>query len=629
MSMQCSLDNAVLNFKFIRDSIAEELLRLIDEVEISEKNKILVLDPALSGLLNLVVDFPALTKKGIEKIYFLNPGVLPTEAKHIIYLIRPRIKFMKYIAQQIRGHSPTDEKTYNIFFVPVKRTMCEVVLEEEGVKGKAIRISEYGLCLVPFDTDILSMELPTSFRECAVDGDKTSLYYIAKALMNLQNSFGVIPTILGKGANAQFITEMLFRMRHEANDEEKSGNFPEITHLIIIDREVDFITPMCTQLTYEGLIDEVFGINNGSVELPAEMVLDPKTENKEPPGKKLKTPLNSNDRLFSDIRDLNFASVGPHLHAKAKLIDEHYKERYAAKTITEIKDFMKKLTVYQKEHQYLRIQSNITESVLAVTRDLPFRDKLAAEQNLLALADPDVSMAHIEKMINKQEPINAVLRLLCLYSLTNNGIKDKFYNVLKRDILQTYGYKYLYTLENLTKIGMFKLNATRANPYAKTLKDLNLIIEEMNDKEPNDIAYVYSGYAPISIRIVEQAIASPAFTGATLTEEKGFFNSNSEKDPKSPIVPLWGDPRTDSIMRDIPGPHFHAKQPLPKNLLPQDESRKVVLVFFVGGCTYTEISAIRFLNQKHEGIDFLVGTTKIINGNGFFDSVTEKVGKDV
>jgi len=37
--------------------------------------------------------------------------------------------------------------------------------------------------------------------------------------------------------------------------------------LILLDRAVDLVTPLCTQLTYEGLIDEVLGISNGSVEL--------------------------------------------------------------------------------------------------------------------------------------------------------------------------------------------------------------------------------------------------------------------------------------------------------------------------------------------------------------------------
>lgn len=32
---------------------------------------------------------------------------------------------------------------------------------------------------------------------------------------------------------------------------------PEIDTLVLIDRQVDMITPMCSQLTYEGLLDEV------------------------------------------------------------------------------------------------------------------------------------------------------------------------------------------------------------------------------------------------------------------------------------------------------------------------------------------------------------------------------------
>jgi hypothetical protein len=45
-----------------------------------------------------------------------------------------------------------------------------------------------------------------------------------------------------------------------AGDEDEE---PQIDSLILLDREVDKVTPLCTQLTYEGLIDEIFGINNG------------------------------------------------------------------------------------------------------------------------------------------------------------------------------------------------------------------------------------------------------------------------------------------------------------------------------------------------------------------------------
>ena len=38
--------------------------------------------------------------------------------------------------------------------------------------------------------------------------------------------------------------------------------------IVLIDRDVDMVTPLCTQLTYEGLIDEIIGVQNGSVEVP-------------------------------------------------------------------------------------------------------------------------------------------------------------------------------------------------------------------------------------------------------------------------------------------------------------------------------------------------------------------------
>ena len=35
---------------------------------------------------------------------------------------------------------------------------------------------------------------------------------------------------------------------------------PQIDVIILLDRSVDFLTPLCTQLTYEELIDDVYGI---------------------------------------------------------------------------------------------------------------------------------------------------------------------------------------------------------------------------------------------------------------------------------------------------------------------------------------------------------------------------------
>ena len=41
----------------------------------------------------------------------------------------------------------------------------------------------------------------------------------------------------------------------------------KIGHLVLVDRNIDFVTLFCSPLTYEGLLDDSFKINAGFIEL--------------------------------------------------------------------------------------------------------------------------------------------------------------------------------------------------------------------------------------------------------------------------------------------------------------------------------------------------------------------------
>lgn len=62
---------------------------------------------------------------------------------------------------------------------------------------------------------------------------------------------------------------MMIRKKREAADSENQVS-PQIDSLLLIDREVDLLTPLFTQLTYEGLIDELYGIQNSKSDYPQE-----------------------------------------------------------------------------------------------------------------------------------------------------------------------------------------------------------------------------------------------------------------------------------------------------------------------------------------------------------------------
>lgn len=75
-------------------------------------------------------------------------------------------------------------------------------------------------------------------------------------------------------------------------------------------------------------------------------------------------------------------------------------------------------------------------------------------------------------------------------------------------------------------------------------------------------------------------------------------------------------------LKSLPGPHdyppneqdfFNPKQT--GQLIDGPPRKKRILVYFIGGITYGEIAAIRFLNKIFEDKKFIIATTQIINGD--------------
>eukprot|EP01116_Phalansterium_solitarium_P008766 TRINITY_DN22737_c0_g1_i1.p1 TRINITY_DN22737_c0_g1~~TRINITY_DN22737_c0_g1_i1.p1 ORF type:complete len:656 (-),score=304.25 TRINITY_DN22737_c0_g1_i1:111-2078(-) len=621
-----SLANAVINLTALRDQAKRELIQLLDSVP---GKKGLVLDPKLSGPLGLVVEVPVLKEHGVEKIYHLAPGRLVSDCRSIIYLVRPRVHLMKQIVEQIRYFQSEGQQKRQcaVYFVPRRTLICERMLDELAGGGAAaagvsvwneIKFGEYRLELIAFDDDLLSLELPEAFRECFLDGDRTSLFYVARSILRLQQLFGIIPRLKAKGSCSKLVVDMLLRMRKEASmppDDPPSGaqapggvdmasvpgvgaslggtaqqpTTPEIDQLILIDRDVDLVTPLLTQLTYEGLIDEVFGISNGLVEVDPELAgqKNPTTN------KKVKIPLNGNDKIYDEIRNENFSVVAPLLNRRAKQIDEYYKERHGAQTVSQIRDFMKRFASTQAEHNSLRNHTNIAERIVMLTKQPGFKPRLEAEQMLYL--GVNTTNDYIEQCINKKEPLLKVMRLLCLQSLTNGGFKPAQFDFFKRELIQTYGYELLFTLNNLEKLGLFKRQDASRNTFAQARKQLSLIVEDIDESNPTDIAYVYSGYAPLSVRIVQQAFKS------------GGWRAKED------------------ALKLLPGPLVEEIQP-PLDGTPERgpvSSPGVTLVYFIGGVTFAEIAALRWLSKQEGYGSLIIATTKLISGNTLLDSVFE------
>ncbi|XP_057749712.1 vacuolar protein-sorting-associated protein 33 homolog isoform X3 [Arachis stenosperma] len=591
-----NLDNAPINLISIREQSQKELINILKNIR---GKKCLVIDPKLGDSLSLIIQTSLLKEHGVE-LRHLSADHIQTDCTKVVYLVRSQPNLMRHICSNIHhDESKGLQREYHVYFVPRRTVVCEKVLEEEKLHNM-VTIGEYPLYIVPMDEDVLSFELDLAYEECQVDGDTSSLWHIAKAIHKLEFSFGVIPNLRAKGKASVRVADILNRMQAEEPVNSSDMVMPEINTLILLDREVDMVTPLCSQLTYEGLLDEFLNIKNGSIELDASIM------GLQQEGKKTKVPLNSTDKLFKEIRDLNFEVVVQILRQKATSMKQDYTEMTTtSQSVSELKDFVKKLNSLPEITRHINLAQHLT----TFTSKPSFLGQLDMEHTIVESQSYDICFDYIEELIHKQEPLTTVLRLLILFSVTNSGLPKKHFDYLRRELLHSYGFEHITTLNNLEKAGLFKKQESRSN-WLTIKRALQLVVEDTDTANPNDISYVFSGYAPLSIRLIQHAIRSgwrpveeilKLLPGPHLETKRGAF-SNS--------------PSFDSLSGVSTG---IAKVP--------DGRRALVLVVFVGGVTFAEISALRFLcSQEGMAYDLIIATTKIVNGQTLVETFMEKLG---
>lgn len=595
--MAAHLSYGRVNLNVLREAVRRELREFLDKCAGS---KAIVWDEYLTGPFGLIAQYSLLKEHEVEKMFTLKGSRLPAaDVKNIIFLVRPRLELMDMIAENVLSEDrrgPT--RDFHILFVPRRSLLCEQRLKDLGVLGSFIYREEYSLDLIPFDGDLLSMESEGAFKECYLEGDQTSLYHAAKGLMTLQALYGTIPQIFGKGECARQVANMMVRMKREFTGSQNSV-FPVFDNLLLLDRNVDLLTPLASQLTYEGLIDEIYGIQNSYVKLPPEKFAPKKQGGgggKDLPTEAKKLQLNSAEELYAEIRDKNFNAVGSVLSKKAKIISAAFEERHNAKTVGEIKQFVSQLPHMQAARGSLANHTSIAELIKDVTTSEDFFDKLTVEQEFMSGIDTDKVNNYIEDCIAQKHPLIKVLRLICLQSVCNSGLKQKVLDYYKREVLQTYGYEHILTLNNLEKAGLLKAQTGGRNNYPTIRKTLRLWMDDVNEQNPTDISYVYSGYAPLSVRLA-QLLSRPGWRSI------------------------------EEVLRILPGPHFEERQSLPTGLQKkrQPGENRVTLVFFLGGVTFAEIAALRFLSQLEDGgTEYIIATTKLINGSSWLEALMEK-----
>eukprot|EP00794_Sanderia_malayensis_P009524 gene9524-10510_t len=562
---------------------------LIVQLESMHGAKDLVIDEELMKPLDRIAGVSVLKRHGVEKIFKLDKQNIETGCHRRIYITRPYISRMKMIVEHVRNDQlKSIHGEYKILLTPKRQlAVCELVLEREGIYGD-VSIDEFPLDFISLDEDVLSMEMPLCFKDIYLNGDHTWTPIVARIINTIQSTYGSIRNYTCIGNSSKAIYDLLQVFTEDEKEFVPEGG-PEIASAIIIDRDVDYVTPLLSQLSYEGLLADVFGISR-FISFGRDVTGDEKTT---------RLVLDSNDKVFQEIRGLHFTSVFPLLSSKAKELQFGYDKRKDMTSVNELKNFVSQdLKLLKQQHKSLTIHIGACESVLKKKTEEEFERFLQTEQNLLDDTCTRETADFVEECINKQHSSLDSLRLLCLMSLTRASLDINRLKSLKLQYVQSFGYDRLITLNNLKKSGLLAEKPERKGLFQKARKKLNLVPRDsshINLRKPNDMAYIFGGaYSPLSVKLVEQVL-------------------------------LKGAQSIDDVTKALSAPLFCIRKPSSARATGSHtqstySALRTVLVVFVGGCSHSEITALRFLGIKH-GYRFLILTTAIVTGVSFISTL--------
>lgn len=640
----------------------------------------LILDRALATTMSLIVSFSELQRHGVDRIFWLQSGNLATstdwtKVASVIYVTTSTPATAEYVCDHIRATTSaaagsSTSVDYHIVLTPERGLAFADFLEESQLLGDCA-LHSWPVYFIPLENQVWSLNIPGGgFGSTYVDKVPSTIDYSAKAIHSLQAKYGLIGKIIAKGDSAKQLADLILHGREERTtqltDLVSKGPSPDVSdtfdykysnvfvgtsidQLVIIDRSTDFITPLLTQLTYKGLINEFYKISDsGQVELPASIVNPPLSANKngitngsgsESGSTTMGTALSSTglkkaslnastDALLQETQHSNFAVVGPKLNRVARQLQVDYEKRHEAKTVSEIKEFVSKLGGLQQVHQSLRFHTNLAENLMTLVQGEEFNKWLEIQQNIVAGSlDTSVIHAMIEALINRGSSLTMVLRLLALESLCKGGIKEKELQNFKKEIYQTYGFSHILTFNKLEKLGLiFARSPSISNNFATVRKLLTLIVDQQDESEdPQDISFAFSGYAPLSVRLVQCAIDKPAvikpkrFQPTVTTTAASLASSTGWKEAEDIIKYIPGEmvdqqQRSDKYIRE-----GKLRKILTRNTPGHDKT--TVMVYYLGGITYAEIASLEFIAKKLTNVNLIIATSGFISGEKIMETV--------
>ncbi|KAI0022076.1 GIDA-domain-containing protein [Xylariomycetidae sp. FL0641] len=496
--------------------------------------------------------------------------------------VRPSPDSIQFLIDELRD--PKYGEYYLYFSNVVKKSSLERLAEaddHEIVKSVQEHFADF-LVINP-DLFSLNFTLPQSRIWSGTPDmwNTDSLQRATEGVMAVLLSLKKKPLIRYE-KNSVLSKKLATEVRYHMTQEEQLFDFRKVDTppiLLILDRREDPATPLLNQWTYQAMVHQLLGIQNGRVDLGD--IPDVRPELKEI----VLSP--DQDPFFKKNMYLNFGDLGGNIKDYVEQYQSKTKNNANIESITDMKRFIEEYPEFRK------LSGNVSKHVTLVSE----LSRRVGAENLLEVSEIEQSLACND---NHATDLKNVQRLIQNPNVTAEN---------KVGLVALYALRYEKHPSNSLAMLVDLLSAVGGVPARQA------------DLVPKLLIYHNS---------LQQSQAAGGI--ADIFENGGIFSGARAIKGLKGVENVYTQhsPHLETTLQNlIKGKLREQQYPFVEGGGTTRDKPQDIVVFIIGGATYEEAKTVASINASSPGVRVVLGGTAIHNAATFLEEVDDAVPFDV
>nr|KAF6305019.1 syntaxin binding protein 3 [Pipistrellus kuhlii] len=555
---------------------------VFDDCKKEDEWKIMLLDEFTTKLLASCCKMTDLLAEGITVVENIYKTREPVRQMKALYFISPTSKSVDCLLRDFPSKSESKYKAAYIYFTD----FCPDSLfnKIKSSCSKSIRrCKEINISFIPHESRVYTLDVPDAFYYCYspdpsnAHGKDAVMEAMAEQIVTVCASLDENPGVRYKSKpldNASKLAQLVEKKLENYYKTDEKSLIKGKTHsqLIIIDRGFDPVSTVLHELTFQAMAYDLLPIENDTYKY--------KTD-----GKEKEAILEEDDDLWVRIRHRHIAVVLEEIPKLMKEISSTKKATEGKPSLSALAQLMKKMPHFRKQITKQVVHLNIAEDCMNKFKSNI--EKLCKTEQDLALGTDaegqkvkDSMRVLLPVLLGKNHDNYDKIRAILLYIFSNNGTTEENLDRLIQNV------KIEDESDMIRNWSYLGVPIVPPSPQGKPSR---------KDRSAEE-TFQLSRWTPYIKDILEDAIDN---------------RLDSKEWPYCSQCPaVWNGSGAIS-----------ARQKPRTNYLEDRKNGSTLIVFVIGGITYSEMRCAYEVSQAHKSCGVIIGSTHILTPRKLLDDI--------